>query len=127
MANYISEIAKMLGVEFGEKFCVGTIGVEYVLTENGLFYATDGSRCDHILTNILTNKVNIKRKPWKPKMHQQYWIVDEFGLTAYDEWMNTSTDLNYYKLGNFYRTKEDAAADSKKWMAFYASDEVLEV
>lgn len=35
--------------------------------------------------------------------------------------------MNYYKLGNCYRTKAEAEFNRDKWMAFYASDEVLEV
>ena len=41
--------------------------------------------------------------------------------------MNDFIDRMLYKLGNFYRTAEEAEANRDKWVAFYASDEVLEV
>ena len=38
-----------------------------------------------------------------------------------------SNHVNRYKLGNCYRTREEAEANRDKWVAFYASDDVLEV
>lgn len=125
--NYMSEVAKILGVELGEEFSVGTLGVNYVLTNDGLFYATDRSRCDHILVNILTDGTDINRKPWMPKNGGWYYCIDVLGCLGCEQWFGESVDINYYKLGNCYRTKEEAEANREKWKAFYASDEVLEV
>ncbi len=125
--NYMPEVAKMLGVELGEEINVGTIGVRYVLTNDGLFYSADGSRCDHILINILTDKTNIKYDPWKPSKNETFYFVDEDGVICSDEWINCWTDNILYRIGNCYRTKDAAEKDISKWIAFYRSNEVLEI
>jgi hypothetical protein len=126
--NYMSEVAKMLGVELGESFYISTNGnIEYVFTANGLFPVNGSVVCNNTLNELLSGTAYIKRKPWKPNRNEIYWVIDERELPAYDEWMNTSTDLNYYKLGNCYKTKEEAERNVQKWIDFYSSDEVLEV
>lgn len=82
----------------------------------------------YVLRDLCTGAYGIKRKPWKPENNEYYYIVDPDGSICFDEWcMDNSIDLNYYKLGNCYRTREEAEANRNKWVAFYASDEVLEV
>ena len=132
--NYMKEVAKMLGVEIGERFRLydedREYNANYYFLEDGIYVDVADKPCREnvgLLFEIITGEYTIKRKPWKPKPHQQYWLVDENGFVAYDDWMNTSTDLNYYKLGNFYRTAEEAEANREKWKAFYESNEVLEV
>ena len=39
----------------------------------------------------------------------------------------SNEDKTFYKLGNCYRTCEEAEANRDKWVKFYVSDEVLEV
>lgn len=126
--NYMAEVAKMLGVELGESFYISTNGnIEYVFTANGLFPVNGSVVCNNTLNELLSGTAYIKRKPWKPKKYESYWLVDEDGDVRCDEFVKESPELNYYKLGNCYRTKEEAAANRDKWIAFYASDEVLEV
>ena len=78
------------------------------------------------LTNILNGNYKIKRKPWKPNIDDMYYYVDELGCICFDPWVNDALDLMFYKLGNCYKTKEDAEKDKDKWIAFYKSDEVLD-
>ena len=42
-------------------------------------------------------------------------------------WTDRTLDYSLYKLGNCYRTEEEAESNRDKWVTFYASDEVLEV
>ena len=135
MANHMSEVAKMLGVELGEKFIIEDLDGEmmgiavieqsgFKLLEYNINYTN--SWFQYTLENLLTGKYTIKRKPWKPKYEETYWYIDEQG----ESWGSpfTGSDyINYYKLGNCYRTREEAEANRDKWVAFYASDEVLEV
>ena len=136
MANHMPEIAKMLGVELGKKFTIedsdGEImGVavieesEFKLLEYNVNYTN--SWLQYTLENLLTGKYTIKRKPWKPKMGEYYWCIDPNGESSKCSWMNTSGGGSNYKLGNCYRTREEAEANRDKWVAFYASDDVLEV
>lgn len=133
MANYMAEVAKMLGVELGEKFEISNNGKAIVkLTENGLEIVTILGKlidnAEHIcLTKLLTGKYEIQRKPWKPKKDSFYWNVRQNGELALVRWLDDIDDLNNYKLGNCYKTKEEANRNYAKWIVFYASDEVLEV
>lgn len=127
MANYMAEVAKMLGVELGEYFLVEGFNGEYYLHQNGLYRRDDTLAFDSTLCDILAGNMTIKRKPWKPKHNEMYYNVESDGSIDVSPWGSSSCNLNYYKLGNCYRTKEEAEANRDKWIAFYASDEILEV
>ncbi len=136
MTNHMPEVAKMIGVELGEKFTfedldgemMGTAVIEesgFKLLEYNVNYTN--SWFQYTLENLLTGKYTIKRKPWKPKEGEPYYIVETNGSIGVEEWWAETIDMNYYKIGNCYRTSEEAEANHEKWVAFYASDEVLEV
>lgn len=128
MANYMAEVAKMLGVEFGEEFEVGSARCTYFLTDDGLFYKADYKRCDHVLMNILQGKTEIYKRPWKPQEHDFYYFINKYGIvTRSCRGACETLAPTLYKLGNCYKTKEEAEANREKWASFYASDEVLEV
>ena len=133
--NHMSEVAKMLGVELGETFTIenldgeimGTAVIEesrFKLIENNLKYTNFWFQ--YALENLLTGTYTVKRKPWKPKEGESYYIVETNGSIGVEEWWAETIDMNYYKIGNCYRTSEEAEANHEKWIAFYASDEVLE-
>ena len=137
MANYMTEVAKMLGVELGEEFeivfpknlsCHATA----VLNESGIFIREHNLANQNfwqlsVLTNLLNGNYTIKCKPWKPTMYEYYWCINRYGEACHEIWANNTADIMFYKLGNCYRTREQAEANHGKWVAFYASDEVLEV
>ena len=128
--NYMKEVAKMLGVEIGEGFYINTHGdFEFVFTENGLFTMHGSAVCNNTLNSLLSGTAFIKRKPCKPEDGDEFYYVDYAGYPVHFCTKGCDPDdyLNYYKLGNCYRTKKEAEANSEKWKAFYASDEVLEV
>lgn len=135
MANYMAEVAKLLGVELGEEFQICGNGEATVkLTEDGLKIVTIlGKLIDHAneicLTKLLAGKYVIKRKSWKPKIGDTYWLVLHDGIVdiAVCEEDSLAFTLAVYKLGNCYRTCEEALKNCDKWISFYASDEVLEV
>ena len=137
--NHMAEVAKMLGVELGEEFEIefpapSTISTTAVFKENEFrIVKTDAYIMTpywnySVLHSLLVGNLIIKRKPWKPKCGEEYWYVTildrEIGL---DIWRDTLRDITLYKLGNCYRTREEAEANRDKWVKFYASDEVLEV
>lgn len=136
MVNHMPEVAKMLGVEIGEKFTFEDLDREMmgtaVIEESGfklLEYNENytNSWFQYTLENLLTGKYTIKRKPWKPNLDDEYYYVDECGYACSDPWVNSALDFVFYKIGNCYKTKEEAEKNKDKWVAFYASDEVLEV
>lgn len=127
MANHMEEVAKMLGVELGEEFEVDS--------HSNMIYCFDnyGLKCNgfptaETLMMLLTGKMAIKRKPWRPKDKENFYFVAPDGYVICYPWNNKdSFNINLYKLGNCYRTTEEAKANCNKWVAFYASDKVLEV
>ena len=135
--NYISEVAKMLGVELGEEFEIVMLNTncwaKAYLNENNGLAITDCNVSDTLnwkvyeLTHLLTGTHTIKRKPWKPKLDEYYWHIDVDGSHHLTAWQGVSFDRNYYKLGKCYQTAEEAKANRDKWVAFYKTDEVLEV
>ena len=133
MANHMSEVAKMLGVELGEEFEICANGEATVkLTENGLEIVTIlGELIDHAndvcLAKLLTRQFIVKLKPWMPKYDDTYWYIAPDGICHHTCWLDELDDFHFYKLGNCYRSRWEAEANRDKWVAFYASDEVLEV
>lgn len=136
MANHMAEVAKMLGVELGEEFEIKEYGLcQFRFKEtcfqyfNGKMWVSDlNTQSD--LYELLTGQLMIKRKPWKPEYGETYWYVEKDGDIWEREWhpcRHMSDHMNRYKLGNCYRTREEAEANRDKWVTFYASDEVLEV
>ena len=138
MANHMAEVAKMLGVEIDEEFEIdyphGEVSTAKI-TKTGLHIICtnlkfNSSELDLISFNWLLNgSCTIKRKPWRPQVGQDYWVVSPKAKESIivTVWINSCGDNSNYKIGNCYRTKEEAEANRDKWVAFYASDEVLEV
>ena len=136
--NHMAEIAKMLGVELGEEFEIefpdpSTMSTTAVFNENEFrIVKTDAYIVTpywkySVLHSLLVGSLTIKRKPWKPKEDEYYWSVNPDGTYSKRPWFNVSGDISNYKLGNCYRTYEEAKANRDKWIKFYVSDGVLEV
>ena len=131
MANHMAEVAKMLGVELGEEFECSN-GYKYILREDGIF---ESKHIDGFSTNkfapalvaLLNGEIVIKHKPWKPSGGDKYWYISSNGSACYYHWTSDVLDFLFYKVGNCYRTQEEAEANRDKWIAFYASDKVFEV
>lgn len=123
--NYMAEVAKLLGVEIDEDFKCNESPYTYCITKFGCqcngVYAADS------LMMLLDGTITVKHEHWMPKENDVFWHVDSRGNPVLDRWMQYSYHYNFYKIGNCYRTEAEAKADSNKWVAFYASDEVLEV
>ena len=132
--NHMSEVAKMLGVELNEefeilenpwfkyKFDTSSGCLLCFCDDNGSLLADSSS-----LSNLIYGTYTIKRKPWKPKIGENYWVIIPDGDISEYVWLDSLGGNSNYKLGNCYRTREEAEANRDKWVAFYASDEVLEV
>ena len=130
MANYMAEVAKMLGVELGEEFKCSN-GCVYAFDENGLTAVeaplAPPSYTAAILYALCNGNLTIKRIPWKPAPDECYYSVTEEGLIDQNVCAWDFIDISLYRIGNCYRTREEAKANRDKWISFYSSDEVLEV
>ena len=134
MTNYMEEVAKMLGVALDEDFEVdvhGTI-VKAKITKKDIYLLGSPSYWGNynsatLLRNLLRGRYAVCNKPWKPKYRERYYSIGPGGVLESGSWLNDFIDIAMYRLGNCYRTPEEAAFNRDKWIAFYASDEVLEI
>lgn len=123
MNNYMQQIADMLGVELGEVFYVKQDGhnIKYILSNDGLHQTVciDGEeRCGvlslKIFRKILTGELEISKRPWKPRNLECYYKVkkwDNVEITVdVCMWFDSgsSENLSDWKVGNCFRTKEEA-------------------
>lgn len=136
--NYMAQIAKILGVEIGEEFDIydprikGKLSSRYRMWKKGIeIFNENSQRWEPSLQtmNVLTGKMEIAKRPWKPQNRERFWYV------AYGEkwrgvdntiWCGYGVDLMRWRLGNCYRTEEAAKADLQKWEKFFESDERIE-
>ena len=131
--NYIPQVAKMLGVEVGERFKIIVNGME----KKGLFYFENGAigsgffeenhqdTINWILIALIFGEAKIKKLPWKPKMKEMYYSpwVDGGKLDyIYLSWNNDSVNLARYDAGLVCRTKEEAIDKAKKMLAAVKDD-----
>ena len=121
MKNLMPEVAKLLGVEIGEEFRIDNPGADgrYKINEFGnLMYASssagewDESLCFKI-NSLLSGLHTIIKVPFKPKHGEEYWTVEEDRLFG-DDWTDSLVDYSYLKLGNCFRTKEEAEANADR-------------
>ena len=135
MANHMEEVAKILGVSLGERFKIDFCGqyennkYDYYLTDRGVVLDRAGRSCvsADALFKLICGEWTIVRKPYKPQKYDTYWCVCSDGHVGEFVYRNDMIERIYYKLGNCYRTKEEAEANRDKWITFFESDEVLEV
>lgn len=134
MANHMGEVAKLLGVEVGEEFEIkGEPDFKCTIYNDGLYvHPVKDDLCslpssEQVLSRLLEGAITIKCKPYMPKHEHLYWYVVIDGSITSCRWFGDHLDISNYKLGNCYRTKEEAEANRKKWIDFYVSAEVLKV
>ena len=125
--SYMAEVAKMLGVELGQYFEIYRCSGHYFLSYSGLYHVESGFESEKMLSNLLSGEYKIKHTPWKPNYGEHYFRVNRTGAVCKEQWYGDSLDILYYKLGNCYKQSFLAEANRDKWIAFYQSNEVLEV
>ena len=126
--NYYKQFAEMLGLELGEDFVITDSdgerrdGATYKITENGLYYRTPTSiywftESANTIERLLNGDVKAVPKPWKPKNDEFYYYYSQCtGITYQKRWMNTSSDYCIWKIGNCFRTREEAETKGKEIM-----------
>ena len=137
MHNYMEAVARLLGVELNEEFelvfdpssaCHATIklttdGVKVIETD---VYDIFNFK-SFLLEHLLKGNYGIKKKTWKPKFNEKYYSIGVDGSVENGTWLNDFLDYTLYKIGNCYRTVEEARTNRIKWGEFYDSDKVLTI
>lgn len=129
MANYMREIAALLGVELGDIFKVANINNNiknenyFRLTKKGLEISRGSDHwwrgtAPSILEGLMRGEYKIITSPWKPKIDEVYYIPrihpnDSFMWTSVT-WEDNKGDNKLYQLGLVCKTREEAAAMTKK-------------
>ena len=110
--NLIPEIAKMLGVELGEKFKVGNNSVKYWFDLDG-FHSEECVTADYTLYYLVCGNCEIIKLPWKPNYRQEYWtfgLKDGIWVVVSREWEDCPAEILLADKGWVYRTREEAEA-----------------
>ena len=122
--NYYKQVAEMLGVELNEEFSLkhkdgSILKFKYKITEfsgllfKGIYEWMQSGDIDKIISGDLT----IVKLPWKPKEDEFYYYYSPYcGITCQERWMNTSSDYCMWKIGNCFRTREEASKKGKEIM-----------
>ena len=122
MVNYMKDVAKLLGIELGEKFYLEGQKSEYRITENGVetFYDDDEgwlTSAEISLDFLLTGRYIIVKK-WKPRKNEEYYFPrpDTKALWHYDAWDENETDYHRLSHGLVFRTPREATEAAKKML-----------
>lgn len=124
--KYWKQFAEMLGLELEQEFVLTDVDGKrkdiftYKITEYGIFYKSKISN-DWFKTELVDELLNgcIKpvAKPWKPKKGGKYWYYAKaFGQIVYKIWIDENYDLLLWKVGNCFKTEEEAATKGKEIM-----------
>lgn len=120
MANYMKEVAGLLGVELGESFKVvdddsGKYHNYYRLTEKkGIEESNDNTNWESaipgILKWILMGEIRIIKLPWKPSYGDVFYMPSVINENKYIRlfWNDSRTYKSFYPQGMVCRTKEEA-------------------
>lgn len=123
--NYYKQFAEMLGLELGEEFnLIYTEEVTdentYKITEDGMYYQGiqhDSWLCEpyKTLDLLLMGEVKVVPKPWKPKYKKAFWYYSVMWNKAFSViWFNGLQDLLLWKIGNCFKTEEEALTKGKE-------------
>lgn len=122
--NYYKQVAEMLGVELNEEFRLKhkdgrILKCKYKITECSglLFKCNEEWLKSGYLDEIICGDLTIVKLPWKPKDDEFYYYYSPCaGSTNQQRWMNTSSDYCMWKIGNCFRTREEALAKGTEIM-----------
>lgn len=118
--NKFKEVAALFRLELGEKFNVRFKTGEKVaycpfkFVNDGLIDC-NGVKAINLLVRMLGGEVTVEKLPWKPNINERYYYVEESGIFNYG-WTNEIFDIMCFKLGNCFKTEEEAKQNIDKIM-----------
>lgn len=126
--NYWKQFAEILGLELGQEFILTDSygkrkdGYTYKITKNGILYKPQinddwyGERSETI-ERILDGCDKAVPKPWKPKKGDAYCYYSKcWGQEIFRTWEGELFELCLWKIGNFFKTDEEARTKGKEIM-----------
>lgn len=118
--NKVADIATLFGVDIDEEFDIinkdGTkfSSCPYKFTTEDCLVDKDGFRVNKYIEYLATSKCEVKKLPWKPKYCETYFYIDKTGKVVEHLSTNELFDIMCFKLGNFFKTKEEAEKNKDK-------------
>ena len=115
------DIAKLLGVELDKEFNIKDSDYNpYKITDKGLVDC-DGDVRDSLLTKLLKGTFEIIKKPWVPEEDESYWYLTYEGNAVPDRFKDYFSSVHQMRvrLGNFFKTEQEAKSYKEKWLAYY--------
>ncbi len=128
MANHMTEVAQMLGVEIGEVFKItdDTYGIRqsyYRLTEeNGCEISDDNTSwvtvSAEVLKWLIMGDVRISKLPWKPHNGEFYFSPSPTRKSLREclAWVGGENDNYRLNRGFVFRTPDEAVAVARKML-----------
>lgn len=125
--NYWKQFAEMLGVELGEEFKVKNIYSgeleegKFKIANECIMHKCNGEsiwRKSFTSNALIAGTREIVKLPWKPKKGERYWYFSK-GLNyeiSRSLWCDGIYDLCLWKVGNCFKTKEEARTKGKEIM-----------
>ena len=129
--NKMPDVARLLGVELGERFRIKELHNDYVwwIAMDGLHgevtaRGTDALRAAALapkltdaLWRLLIGMFTVRKMPWRPRKGDQYWYVawtTDCGATFIhpETWRESFIDYLLLRSHNCFKTKDEAASHS---------------
>lgn len=123
MANYMKEVAKLLGLKIEETFRIKGEEPYFRFTEKDFESSTDTiewtvASSIH-LRDILAGEVTIVKK-WKPRKGEKYYVpsivIRPEDRNYYYYWSNDDINIEHYRMGIVCKTPEEATALTEKML-----------
>ena len=128
--NKMPDVARLLGVELGERFRIKEIHNDYVwwiamdglhgeVTARGtdaLRAATLAPKLTDALWRLLIGMFTVRKMPWRPRKGEEYWYVSwtDCGATFIqpETWRESFTDYLLLRSHNCFKTQDEAESHS---------------
>ena len=126
--NNWGKFAEMFGLELEQEFYLTDVDgntkgeLIYKFTEDGLLYKSPtlvkwSKSSSGTILRLLNGDYKVVPKPWKPKKVDNYFYYTTYlDRTSYSTWTDGTLDLLLWKVGNYFKTEEEAATKGKEIM-----------
>ena len=112
--NLIEQIAQLLGVEMGQKFCVysmktgNTTKKQYYFDVDGLREVNGGKKINvYVFNELITGKFMVAAPVYTPTLGDTYYYVDVDSTIKETVWSNSIMDYSLFNLKNCFVTPEN--------------------
>ena len=127
--NKMSEVAKLLGVEMGERFEIkGKNGLYFFNLDGLILEENEPFSLTYMLYSLIIGEHRIIKQPWKPKIGEMYYSIftgGDGGGIDYTTWYGGFDDLCNYKMGNVFRTENEAKSHKMRFLTWLDEGEQI--